>query len=117
MTQSVALMMGDNAVYSTKFPQLDNILDGGLKQGFILEISGPPGSIKETLAANIVSSFVEASMHVLFVGMSCFRNHLHTIVTPSDMQNMTSPATLDRSLRSEYVIGTGPVGTTDSYPV
>ncbi|KZT71934.1 hypothetical protein DAEQUDRAFT_706170 [Daedalea quercina L-15889] len=83
MTQSVALMVGGSTSYSTKVSQLDTLLDGGLKQGFILELSGPPGSIKETLATNIVSSVVESSMHVVFV----------------DMQNMTSPATLNRSLR------------------
>lgn len=60
--------MVDNSIYTTNLPQLDALLDGGLKQGFILEISGPPGCMKETLAINVVSSFVGASKHVLFVG-------------------------------------------------
>ncbi|KAH9933785.1 P-loop containing nucleoside triphosphate hydrolase protein [Fomitopsis serialis] len=84
LTQSAALMVGNHKLYSTQFSQLDALLEGGLKQGFILELSGPPGSMKETVAANIVSSFIDTSQHVLFV----------------DMQNMTSPATLVRLLRT-----------------
>ncbi|KAH9833196.1 P-loop containing nucleoside triphosphate hydrolase protein [Rhodofomes roseus] len=84
LTQSAALLVGGSKAYSTKLAELDALLEGGLKRGFILELSGPPGSIKETVAMNVVSSFVEASHHVLFV----------------DMQNMTSPATLVRSLRT-----------------
>ncbi|KAI0732749.1 P-loop containing nucleoside triphosphate hydrolase protein [Fomitopsis betulina] len=87
LTQSAAFMV-DNAIYSTKFSQLDTLLGGGLKQGFILELSGPPGCIKELLAVNLVSSFIEESKHVIFV----------------DMQNMTSPATLNRVLPSSSAL-------------
>lgn len=80
LTQSAACMV-DNATYGTKFSQLDTLLDGGLKQGFILELSGPPGCIKETLAVNVVGSFVGASKQVLFVGKispsSVILHHYH----------------------------------------
>lgn len=47
---------------------IDELLSGGLSRGQILEISGPPGTPKEVVAANIVTSFVEAGEEVLFIG-------------------------------------------------
>ncbi|TBU34287.1 P-loop containing nucleoside triphosphate hydrolase protein [Dichomitus squalens] len=82
MTQSAASMMGETKLYSTSCAPLDDLLDGGLKRGHILEISGPPGCGKEQIAAHAVKSFVEAHEHVLFV----------------DMQNMVPPATIKRIL-------------------
>ncbi|KZT01214.1 uncharacterized protein LAESUDRAFT_664388 [Laetiporus sulphureus 93-53] len=87
MTQSAASLAGNSSrLLSTLCGPLDRLLGGGLKQGYILELSGPPGCHKEALAINIVTSYVNANVHssqnVLFV----------------DMQNMTTPATLDRAL-------------------
>ncbi|GBE83784.1 DNA repair and recombination protein [Sparassis crispa] len=87
MTQSAASMVSSAKTYITLCDPLDKLLDGGLKRGHILEISGPPGSAKETLAANIVRSFVSTGDEVLFI----------------DMQNMMSPATLNRILHKSYV--------------
>ena len=69
MTQSAASMMGNSAKrYSTSCAPLDQLLDGGLKCGHVLEISGPPGCGKEQLAARAIKSFVQAQEEVLFVG-------------------------------------------------
>lgn len=68
MTQSAAAMMGTTTQYSTACAPLDRLLGGGLKRGHILEINGPPGSGKEQIAANAVTSFVDANQEVLFVG-------------------------------------------------
>ena len=48
---------------------MDKILGGGLPRGHILEISGPPGSFKETLALDFVRTFVEADERIIFVGV------------------------------------------------
>lgn len=48
---------------------LDNILDGGLRRGHILEISGPPGTAKETMIVEFVKNVVEKGDEVLFMGM------------------------------------------------
>ncbi|PCH35411.1 nucleoside triphosphate hydrolase protein [Wolfiporia cocos MD-104 SS10] len=82
-TQSAAALAAAGSRYSTHCAPLDRLLGGGLRAGYILELAGPPGCGKEALAVHVVRSFVAASQDVLFV----------------DMQNMTSPATLDRLLR------------------
>lgn len=62
--------------YQTGCSPVDDILDGGLKRGFVLELSGPPGTRKEALAIDMVRAFVEDGQGVLFVGslvLSSFR--------------------------------------------
>lgn len=85
-TQSVSLLSGSGvkARVSTLCAPLDRLLSGGLSRGSVLEISGAPGTPKEILTVNIVASFVKSRERVLFV----------------DLQNMTSPATLRRALKS-----------------
>ncbi|OBZ67447.1 DNA repair and recombination protein RadA [Grifola frondosa] len=83
MTQSAASMVGATRKYSTGCGPVDRLLDGGLKRGHILEISGPPGSGKEILAANTVKSFIALGEKVIFV----------------DMQNMVPPAALNKILQ------------------
>ncbi|KAI1782973.1 P-loop containing nucleoside triphosphate hydrolase protein [Ganoderma leucocontextum] len=83
ITQSAASMMGNSTKrYSTSCAPLDQLLDGGLKCGHVLEINGPPGCGKEQIAAYTIKSFLQAQEHVLFV----------------DMQNMVPPATIKRIL-------------------
>lgn len=85
LTQSAASMVrsANTKRFSTYCAAVDKILGGGLLQGHILEISGPPGTFKERLAVNVVRSFVESDAHVLFVGM-CQTDSIfsHTICTP-----------------------------------
>ncbi|PIL23272.1 hypothetical protein GSI_14582 [Ganoderma sinense ZZ0214-1] len=92
MTQSAASMIGNSAKrYSTSCAPLDQLLDGGLKSGHVLEISGPPGCGKEQMAAHAIKSFVQAQEQVLFV----------------DMQNMVPPATIKRILSDIPAANTG----------
>ncbi|RDB29829.1 DNA repair protein RAD51 3 [Hypsizygus marmoreus] len=84
LTQSAASMASNTQKLSTRSSAVDSILSGGLSQGHILEVSGTPGSPKETVAINVAISFVEAGHEVMFI----------------DCQNMTSPAKLDRALQT-----------------
>ncbi|KAH7923450.1 hypothetical protein BV22DRAFT_1015432 [Leucogyrophana mollusca] len=82
-TQSVASLAVRPKSILSNHPAVDKLLGGGLPRGHILEISGPPGCIKESIALDFVRSVVEADEEVIFV----------------DMQNMTSPAAIDKILR------------------
>ncbi|KAF9467890.1 hypothetical protein BDZ94DRAFT_1247996 [Collybia nuda] len=84
LTQSAASMAKIAEKFTTRSSTIDKLLSGGIQRGHILEISGPPGTPKEVVAANIVTSFVEAGEGVIFV----------------DTQNMTSPASLNDSLQT-----------------
>jgi RAD51-like protein 2 len=74
LTQSAAVIMKSSRIFSTHWESLDKLLDGGIVQGHILELSGPPGSPKENIAIDIVSSFLEAGEDVIFVGSPRFRS-------------------------------------------
>ncbi|KAG6861403.1 hypothetical protein C0995_000532 [Termitomyces sp. Mi166 len=82
LTQSAAFIAKTHEKISTGSRSADELLSGGLSQGQIIEISGPPGTPKEALAIGIVKSFVNAGHEALFV----------------DCQHMSSPATLDQAL-------------------
>ncbi|XP_006463214.1 hypothetical protein AGABI2DRAFT_186863 [Agaricus bisporus var. bisporus H97] len=69
LTQSAAVIMKSARTFSTHWEPLDELLEGGLVQGHILELSGPPGSPKENIAIDIVSSFLDAGEEVLFVDL------------------------------------------------
>lgn len=43
-------------------------MGGGLPSGHVLELSGPPGAAKETLATKFASDAVLSNDQVLFVG-------------------------------------------------
>jgi RAD51-like protein 2 len=68
LTQSAASMVKNAQKFSTKSAVIDELLLGGLPRGHVLEISGPPGTPKEVIATNVVTSFVEAGEEVLFIG-------------------------------------------------
>jgi len=68
VSQSAAVMLQQSLRVKTKCAALDQILDGGLRRGHIMEISGPPGSPKDKLVINIISVFAEAEEDILFVG-------------------------------------------------
>ncbi|EKM58035.1 uncharacterized protein PHACADRAFT_46303, partial [Phanerochaete carnosa HHB-10118-sp] len=62
-------MAQQNAIrYHSGFSPVDILLDGGLKRGFVLELSGPPGTCKESLALGMVQAFAKNNQNVLFVG-------------------------------------------------
>lgn len=68
LTQSAASMAKTLEKFTTRSPSIDKLLSGGIQRGHILELSGPPGTPKEIVATNIVTSFVEAGEGVIFVG-------------------------------------------------
>lgn len=85
LTRSAASILAQsNRIMFGKSP-VDEILGGGLRQGYIVELSGPPGSPKERLAIDITKTVVKDGGNVLFV----------------DMQNMVMPAILSRALEDE----------------
>jgi RAD51-like protein 2 len=90
LTQSAALMMAGTKKFSSFCVPVDKLLSGGISRGTILEISGPPGTPKESLAINFVRSFLEEDECVLFV----------------DCQNMTSPAAICRILNKATSVPT-----------
>ena len=71
LTQSAAMLVGNTSEKTpTSNKVVDTLLDGGLKRGSVLEISGPPGTEKETAAMNIAKNFLKNKRGVLFVGAS-----------------------------------------------
>jgi len=81
LSQSVASLSRTNLV-KCSYLAVNKILGGGLSRGHILEISGPPGSFKESLALDFVRTFAEADERIIFV----------------DMQGMTSPKAISEVL-------------------
>ncbi|KAN0084101.1 P-loop containing nucleoside triphosphate hydrolase protein [Tylopilus felleus] len=81
LSQSVASLSRTNLIECSHLA-VNKILGGGLPRGHILEISGPPGSFKETLALDFVRTFAKAEERVIFV----------------DMQGMTSPKAISAML-------------------
>lgn len=81
MTQSTASMVTTGIKRFSCSPPADGLLSGGLPRGHILEVSGPPGTLKESVGLLMAKSFVSESEGVLFVGMKyrCvqpFRNRI-----------------------------------------
>ena len=67
LSQSVASLSRPN-ILKCSYLAVNKILGGGLPRGHILEISGPPGSFKESLALDFVRIFAEFNEGVMFVG-------------------------------------------------
>ncbi|KAF8556835.1 hypothetical protein OG21DRAFT_1596243 [Imleria badia] len=81
LSQSVASLSRTNLIQCS-YLAVNKILGGGLARGHILEISGPPGSFKESLALDFVRTFVRSNERVIFV----------------DMQGMISPTAISAML-------------------
>ncbi|KAF5354078.1 hypothetical protein D9756_007259 [Leucocoprinus leucothites] len=82
LTRSLAMIVNSTRKFTTRWPPLDKLLKGGLVHGHILEISGPPGCPKETIAIDITFSVLQAGEKAIFV----------------DCQNMTSISDLRKQL-------------------
>ncbi|KAI5824720.1 hypothetical protein K523DRAFT_314787 [Schizophyllum commune Tattone D] len=52
---------------TTTCKELDNLLDGGLRQGRVYELSGPPGVPKDALALKTAASYARTGEGTLFV--------------------------------------------------
>ena len=68
LTQSAATIANSMRKFTTRWPPLDKLLKGGIVHGHILELSGPPGCPKETIAIDITKSVLQAGESVIFVG-------------------------------------------------
>lgn len=58
--------------YSTGSPCVDQLLEGGLKRGHILELSAPPGALPQTCAIHVAREFVKDGQGVIFAGLSLY---------------------------------------------
>ncbi|KAF8652391.1 hypothetical protein AX16_004419 [Volvariella volvacea WC 439] len=77
-TQSAASIVKGHTTFTTRFPSVDKLLSGGVTRGCMLELSGPPGTVKEQIARNVAVAFLEAQERVLWI----------------NFLNMTSPFSL-----------------------
>jgi RAD51-like protein 2 len=97
--RSAAELISINKRFSSSCAPLDRLLGGGLPSGYVLELSGPPGTAKETLATKFASDAVSSNDQVLFVGKMATEwaplLHPYCIL---DMQNMASPASIHSEL-------------------
>jgi RAD51-like protein 2 len=100
LTQSAASLTAQADKFSSHCPPIDKLMSGGLTRGHILEISGPPGTMKEAVGVGVVRSFLEINEEVLFVGglIDPFVTMEHLVEDEADTQNMTRPQTLVRVL-------------------
>ncbi|KAG0706953.1 hypothetical protein DFH29DRAFT_899321 [Suillus ampliporus] len=84
LSQSLASLVSRSQNFPCSYTAVNTALGGGLPRGRILEISGPPGSFKETLALDYTRIFVEANEEVIFI----------------DTQNMTSLAMIKKTFHT-----------------
>ena len=90
-------MLASRAAFGCGVPLLDSLINGGLKKGEVLEISGPPGSGKTQLALQFIKEAVSAGDEVLVMGMSHIyyvvlqKEVLKPIYDMSDCQNFARP--------------------------
>ena len=66
--QTAASMIAESEKFPTCWSPVDKLLSGGISRGEVLEISGPPGTQKESFVIGVVKSFIEVDEAVLFVG-------------------------------------------------
>ena len=88
---------------STRCEPLDQILEGGLSHGQVIDISGPPGSPRERIVKGIVSSYAEDGQEIIFLGenaCSCANWACLELKIVSDCQNMISVSLLTEALKS-----------------
>lgn len=101
LTQNAAEMKeASSKRHTTGSSAIDRLLDGGLKHGSILEISGPPGVIFDPIAAHITREFVKEGQGVIFAGLSP-KSKLTDIILihASDMHNSMTAAQLLEHMR------------------
>ena len=68
-SQAASTLLANRAAFGCGVPPLDSLINGGLKKGELLEVSGPPGSGKTQLALEFVKEAVSAGDEVLVMGM------------------------------------------------
>lgn len=103
LSQSLASLISRSHIFACSYAAVNTALGGGLPKGHILEISGPPGSFKETLALDYARIFVEANEEVIFIGTVYFTFDVSIHLSEKlgiDTQNMTSLATIKKTFHS-----------------
>ncbi|KAL9709725.1 hypothetical protein Ac2012v2_006776 [Leucoagaricus gongylophorus] len=93
LTQSAATIVNSMRKFTTRWPPLDKLLKGGIVHGHILEISGPPGCPKETMAIDIMKSVLQAGESVIFVdcqNMTCASEIRSSIISAGLDSHLTS---------------------------
>jgi RAD51-like protein 2 len=66
--RSAADLISNYKRFLSSCEPLDGLLGDGLPCGHILELSGPPGTTKESLVVKFVANAVSSNDQVLFVG-------------------------------------------------
>ncbi len=66
--RSAADLISIYKFFSSSCEPLDRLLEDGLPSGHILELSGPPGTPKESLVVKFVSNAASSNDQVLFIG-------------------------------------------------
>jgi RAD51-like protein 2 len=67
-TTTVAQLLQERHRYSTGSTPVDQLTDGGVARGNILEIAGPPGCGREGILLGLVESALRNGDDVLFFG-------------------------------------------------
>ena len=68
-TQSAAALLDSTNDVFHCCPPIDNLLDGGLRRGHVLELLGPPGTPKTALVLDIIRDFIENREDVVIIGI------------------------------------------------
>lgn len=68
-TQSAAALLDSVDDVFHCCPPIDNLLNGGLRRGHVLELLGPPGTPKTVLVLEIIRDFIENKEDVLIIGI------------------------------------------------
>ncbi|EPQ52080.1 hypothetical protein GLOTRDRAFT_18820, partial [Gloeophyllum trabeum ATCC 11539] len=96
LTRSAASILAQsNRIMFGKSP-VDEILGGGLRQGYIVELSGPPGSPKERLAIDITKTVVKDGGNVLFPSLLVLNSLSFPFQSASDLSSSTRQHILER---------------------
>ena len=101
-SQPVSTLLSKTNAIPCPFSFVNNLIGGGLQRGHILEISGPPGSLKESIALGFVRAIVESGQEVIFVG-KISENFLSTLLIHDtgalDMQSMVNTYVLEQAFK------------------
>ena len=105
-TQSAAALLDSTIDVFRCCPPIENLLDGGLRRGHILELLGPPGTPKAAPVLEIIKDFIENREDVLIIGIHarilqfvCYPTYRRVL----DPQNAIAPGVIDEKLQRETI--------------
>ncbi|PVF94099.1 hypothetical protein CPB86DRAFT_741224 [Serendipita vermifera] len=94
-TQSASALLEKRIIHNTRIPGIDAVLEGGLRSGQLLEIAGPPGSGKASLALEFLIVALNKNRSVLVIGMCDICACGCEFYCSPDCQNALSPSRLN----------------------